>query len=407
MAVYSIVSSVASAAFTVTDCSIMYERNIMHGQTRGPASHPFWGYIPDNGSSSACMHVGLYIFQAFYLGAGVAAIAAFIVSFHPALLFVIVFVEFAVYAGLMARRGQGYIIVAPANGGKRFSAVIYFSFYLLMCFAPWTGLRVDMTCGGRVFGGFIFYKLASYACIFYAATERFGDLEEVEMGAAEARKVFGATWWCAVLGAGIFLRSVRSSHRWTLYDSRQTGPEAAQWEFDAEQLMYGRETKDEQRVGRWLWAHPSYFDRVKVKAWLLRLKMEDELFEDEEKKLPRGVGSKAGHSFSSFFKNSLERYAWYGDDEGLEEIRAHLEALEAKIDSREKAAVVATQMTQEGEAAPAPEPRENKLKMEIDEKETEVDRLKRLLESEKKGRAAERKRAEVAEEKLKEIEGRS
>jgi hypothetical protein len=328
------------------------------------------------------MHVGLFLFLAGYLSAGLATVAAVIASFHWTYVPAVMCFEFAVFKLIAIRRGQAFLSIAPVRA-QLFTWFVHSTIFLMMCFAPMTQSRVDWELGGYVYGSIIVYKSVSFAVVFYFATEKFADLDEVGMDAAVARRIFGVAWGCAVLGAGMFLGNIRSCHRWTFYKSRQTGPDHFQWLFDGDQLISVADAQDEQRVHTWLSIHPSYMNKVKVKAWLLGLKLNDELFKDKEKKLPKGCGSKAGHSFSSLFRKSLERYAFFGDEEGLAEIKTHLESLEAEIDARE--------VKKNGE-------KEEDMR-EIEE-ETEVGRLERLLEEEKKGRQKEKTLRERAEEEV-------
>jgi hypothetical protein len=169
------------------------------------------------------------------------------------------------------------------------------------------------------------------------------------------------------------------------YESRQTGPEFVQWLFDADQLVNIADTQDEQRAHTWLTIHPAYMNKEKVKYWLLGLKLTDELFMDKDNKLPNGCGSKSRYSFGGFFDESLERYAFFGDEEGLAEIEAHLSKLEAEIDARE------VKKDDKKEEMQSWHPEEEKRKIE---EETQVERLERMLEEEQTRR--ERAEDEVA-----------
>ena len=112
---------------------------------------------------------------------------------------------------------------------------------------------------------------------------------------------------------------MRGSHRWAFYTSRQTGPEYIEWWFDADQLVFDAQTKDQQRVIAWLCFHPSYNNKDMVQASQLSLKATDEMFATE--KLPKGYREFAGHTFDSLFSKSLERFAFYNDSANLAKIR--------------------------------------------------------------------------------------
>jgi len=144
--------------------------------------------------------------------------------------------------------------------------------------------------------------------------------------------VYWVTLCFGLLGVVLTLLCARDSHRWTLYTSRQTGPEFVEWWFDADQLIYDAKTKDQQRVTAWLFFHPSYYNKDKVQAWLLIMKATDELFAAE--KLPKGCVQFSGHTFDSLFSKSLERFAFYYNSANLAKIKTHLDSLKAALDAR-------------------------------------------------------------------------
>ncbi|GMI17803.1 hypothetical protein TrLO_g6321 [Triparma laevis f. longispina] len=65
--IFSILSSVASAAFIMTDNSMIYERSMMSVQKRGPYSHLLQGFIPDDPRAKVGMQLGLFLFYGGYL----------------------------------------------------------------------------------------------------------------------------------------------------------------------------------------------------------------------------------------------------------------------------------------------------------------------------------------------------
>jgi hypothetical protein len=137
-----------------------------------------------------------------------------------------------------------------------------------------------------------------------------------------------------IIGGTLFLTFITSSHRWTFYSSKWTGPEYFKWWFDASQLIYDANTKDQQRTYCWLLAHPSHLAQDKVKEWLLGLKSDGEILGGGDKKIPKGCGGFSGHSLDSFLTKSLQRYAYYKDTESLTLVKAHLDKLKEEVSSR-------------------------------------------------------------------------
>ena len=117
--------------------------------------------------------------------------------------------------------------------------------------------------------------------------------------------------------------------------------------------------------------HSSYYDKDAVKVWLLSLGADNELFAREDRKLPAGCGSVTGHSLDRFFEKAVEQYRWFGDDEGLGEVEAHLAAVKIAVNSK-----VFEKVEGDGDGE----------KREIVE-ESEVDRLKRVVSELKRANA--------------------
>jgi hypothetical protein len=327
--------------------------------------------------------------------------------------------EFALFLGVQASRGQ-LLYVLEAPGSKIVSSVAHVGFYLIMSFCPWVHLRVDNgNLGGGWYSFMIVYKLLSNAAIVIYATGQFAEIDggttEVFMEGKTVRTMFFIALVVTIAGVTLFLTYVQQSHRWTFYASRMTGPELFQWYFDATQLINDAETKEQQRVWVWLFAHPSYLDQDKVKEWLLGLKSDGEILGGVDKKLPKGCGPFTGHSLDTFFTKSLERYAYYNDTEGFLLVEAHLNKLKEEVDSRAlvvtaKGATVRSSIKEEDKEEDMGEDKEeDKEEMENGMKATdeeEILRLKALLGSKEKEIQERNEMIQERDEKIARLEDR-
>ena len=372
--VVSMVVGVASAGFTLMDNSVMFERSSMvssavravgsarafifiifcaciymrqankysphktlnikqNAQKRGPYSHPFFGFLPESSKELVCVQLGLFLFYAGYLALGVMATTAVISVFSWMHLAGGMMVEFALLKAALRSRGQLYLNNAQPKGGKLFSGLFWVVFYLMMSVAPWAVLRFDVLFGGTVFARMIVWRVVLFVVVLVICVGQFEVDESLLMEEVTALRMIGAATGCVVIGAALFLSNVTSSRRWTFFESRQTGPEFVRWVFSCGQLIFDVETEDQQRVFAWLHFHPSYNSKDDVKEWLLGLDEKRPLFRADDKKLPKGCNEFSGHSIASFFDKSLERYDWYGDEEGLLQVKTHLEKLRKKIEA--------------------------------------------------------------------------
>ena len=323
-----------------------------------------------------------------YLACSMIALSAALTVFNWRYIPLVMVCEFVLHLGINASRGQ---LINPLEtpGGKTLSSIIHTSFYLMMCISPWVNIRNETNIGGLWYSAIIVYRLLSCAAIVMYATSQFAsidDAREVAMSAETLRKMFVIALGVTIGGATLFLTFITSSYRWTFYSSKWTGPEFAKWGFDASQLTYGADTKDQQRVLYILFNHPFYLDKNKVKEWLLGLKSDSDLLGGGDKKLPKGCGQFTGHSLDSFFTKSLQRYAYYKDTEGFAQVNAHLDKLKEEVASRPlvdaiKAAVSRSpsdsREDNENEANDAPEI--FRLRSALDEKERELQIAREML----------------------------
>eukprot|EP00520_Triparma_pacifica_P019430 CAMPEP_0118646072 /NCGR_PEP_ID=MMETSP0785-20121206/7848_1 /TAXON_ID=91992 /ORGANISM="Bolidomonas pacifica, Strain CCMP 1866" /LENGTH=136 /DNA_ID=CAMNT_0006538015 /DNA_START=9 /DNA_END=416 /DNA_ORIENTATION=- len=133
------------------------------------------------------------------------------------------------------------------------SSLLHLVNYLMMCVAPWTALRGDFGClGGRHYASMIMYRLLSHTGIVIHATNNFANVDAghrtVIMKAETVRFYFFLALGATLFGTALFLANVTKSHRWTFYESRQTGPEHIKWWYEASHLILDADTKDQQRV---------------------------------------------------------------------------------------------------------------------------------------------------------------
>mmetsp|Transcript_414 Transcript_414/g.588 ORF Transcript_414/g.588 Transcript_414/m.588 type:complete len:687 (-) Transcript_414:43-2103(-) len=338
---FSILSSVASAAFIMTDNSIMSERNVMSKQKRGPHSHPNFGFIPNGLRGQIALQLGLFLFYGGYLACAMLTLSVALTAIYWVYVPLVMFCEFMAFLGARASRGE-IIVSVEAPGEWITSFFMHLGGYLMMCVAPGTQLRIDDGApGGRHYSAMIFYRLLSCTIIIIRATNMFPGTDSIDSGArivhtkAETvRLYFFIALGVTILGGILILVNVPKSHRWTFYESRWTGPKFWKWCFEASQLVDGADTKDEQKVFVWLFVHSSYLDKEAVKEWLLGLKSDGKILGGGDKKLPKGCGDFSGHSLESFFTKTFQRFAYYGDAESTAEVHAHLESLQSEVAAR-------------------------------------------------------------------------
>jgi hypothetical protein len=207
--------------------------------------------------------------------------------------------------------------------------------------APWAALRYSFSgLGGTWYAGFIAYRLASFAAVAYFVMGTFDGSDDVTMDTATARQLFAGGAAALLVGAAIVVSLTPESCRWSWYSHSSefnTGPEGVQWWFAAKQLINAAETVNEQRTHAVLSSHPSWLDKEAVSDWLLSLAADALLFAREDKRLPPGCGSYAGHSLQSAFDRFIPRvgYHYDPDDPKFQQIKAHLTALAAQIEARE------------------------------------------------------------------------
>jgi hypothetical protein len=391
IAYVSICCSLLSAAFTMADCSIMDEMSSMNRQIRGPGTHPTVGFIPDDAKKFAVMKTAAFLFYAGFAALALIALAAAVCVWPVVYLLPIPMVEIAVSTALMFRREATYCAIAPVRNGKRVTFFLYFGYYLIMSFAPWTMLRHDHSLGGGFFGGFILHKILSYSLLFYFSSRVFDSLDELRMSSADAQQLYLVALVVTMVSGAVFLLCCRETRRCTFYSSQMSSAGYAQWMFDGQQLTYDAEILDHQRVHLWAGYHPSMLNVKSVKQWILSLSIDSELLSGVDKKLPRGCHRASGMDIEEFFRRCVQRYGFYGDAEGLRDIEAHLKKLLAALDEREDASCkpIKSLLTKSSSSLGSTTQNENEarivqLKRKVAKLETEI-MVKASLLTEKEG----------------------
>ena len=295
----------------------------------------------------------MFLFYGGYLGCALLTLSAVLAVFPWSNVPLAMICEFIVFLVAMGSRGQilSHFEPAGSHGIHILSSGLHLGFYMMMCLAPWTALRTDFFFGGKYYSSMIIYRLLSFTGIIFFATSKFSDIiaderlanmegesmEGESMEGKTVREMFLASLGITLLGAIIFLASATSSRRWSFFKSKQTGPEHITWCFEASQLIYDAETKDQQRTFHWLICHPTYLNQSAVEKWLLSLTSSGEILGRGDKKLPKGCGPFHGHSLDSFFTKSLEKFRYYRDA-GITSVRVeeHLKKLKREVDERPK-----------------------------------------------------------------------
>ncbi|GMI29742.1 hypothetical protein TeGR_g405 [Tetraparma gracilis] len=377
----SLALSVASAAFTMMDVSVGNERRCMNGQKRGPLSNPVYGYLPLNPTVTKVQQAGMCAFFAGTVSIAAATVASAISTVSWAVVPAVMACEFAAFMVLVWRRGQLHMNNAQPNGSAALvSLLMHVAVYMMMCMAPWTEIRDPNYVGGQLYFWLIVYRLGSFAIFYNITTSMFSGTSGVEMDAGTAWVIFGSAAGAVLAGAATVFRLTPKSHKrtWCSNGEFETGPDCAQWAFEARQLIYDANTVDQQRVMAFLAWSPTYHSKDAVKPWLLGLKTNTPLLLESDKKLPKGCSEFTGHSLASFFEKSTERanYMFHDDAASRREISSHLASLARQI----------------AERSPSPDPPAPKPPLLLTagpEKEATVEELRAQL----KEQAAEHERA--------------
>ena len=97
------------------------------------------------------------------------------------------------------------------------------------------------------------YRISSFAIFFYITTSMFSGTSGVKMDAGTAWVIFGSAAGAVLAGAATVFRLTPESHKrtWCSNGEFETGPDCAQWAFEAGQLICAGETRRSGASHRW------------------------------------------------------------------------------------------------------------------------------------------------------------
>ena len=202
----------------MTDTNISYDLASMNKQERGRHSNPHYGLIPNGKSGLRMLYLGGFFFLAGYLGTGVAAITTFTLRHSTRWVALYLAAEFAVVYLILVKTGRLYFILASGHAASVF---IWFIFYLMMTFVPFTQLRAPAQFGGALFARWVTWRLV-------ANTVAFALLAKDTAMWRYYRALLGS----AVVGIGLVVCNVSDTHRWTLYQTRESAKESSMRYFN-------------------------------------------------------------------------------------------------------------------------------------------------------------------------------
>jgi len=110
--IFSIMASLAAAAFIMCDSSISHERSYM-GSHQGPYVHPIFGYIPAKTHRQVGLYTGMFSFYVGYFSMNVLAYTTLATYFHILLIPIMVIFELCVYGVAQYWRGGLLYFRAP------------------------------------------------------------------------------------------------------------------------------------------------------------------------------------------------------------------------------------------------------------------------------------------------------
>ena len=306
----------------MTDTNISYDLASMNKQERGRHSNPHYGLIPNGKSGLRMLYLGGFFFLAGYLGTGVAAITTFTLRHSTRWVALYLAAEFAVVFFILVKTGRLYFILASGHAASVF---IWFIFYLMMTFVPFTQLRAPAQFGGALFARWVTWRLVANTVAFALLAK------DTAMW-----RCYGALLGSAVVGIGVVMYNASDTHRWTLYQNRLNAKEFELQTFNSEIEPASRETTvDGCRVAWIAFIHPSYIEPQVLLDWLRTLELDNPIFA-EETKFGKSAGKESGKTHESWFNKVLEKIKFYNKSHGESVVKAteHLEVLRAELIQR-------------------------------------------------------------------------
>ncbi|GMI27722.1 hypothetical protein TeGR_g375 [Tetraparma gracilis] len=348
--VFSICSSLASAAAIMTDTNISFELNIMNKQDRGRNTHPFAGLIPDVKARVALVYAGFFSFHAGYMASSLISMTACLLSgIRVGHIGVYLVVELTLYFAHLWRTGRTHGI----SGQSPFHSFgCWLTVQLLLNFAPFLNNRSPDVFGGRMFACWIIWRLVANTLVFALVMSYWEDAQDVIVGddndvvqevaedalpvRASARfmiAIYATAITSAVGGIITIMRNVETSHRWTLYNTKSSAFEYTMALFRGEPLVDSFTTCDGQALECICASHLHYIEKEATRAFLSRLSVTHPLFA-ADKVFPKEAGGRAGHSYDAVFEIILSKIKHYRDDALSTEIAAHFAAMKEAIAER-------------------------------------------------------------------------
>jgi len=218
---FSICSSIAATAAIMTDTNISYELAAMNKQERGRHSNPLFGLILDGKWGLRMLYLGGFFSLAGYLGTGVAAVTMCTLGHSARWIALYLVAEFAVVYLILVKTGRQYFVMLPTHADHATSVLTWFVLYLMMQLVPFTQLRNPVMFGGALFARWVTWRLL-------ANTVAFALLAKDTAMWRYYRALLGS----AVVGIGLVVCNVSDTHRWTLYQTRESAKESSMRYFN-------------------------------------------------------------------------------------------------------------------------------------------------------------------------------
>lgn len=335
---FSIFSSICAAGFIMADTNISYERGKMNAQSRGVGTHPQWGMLPSKPALMTCTYIGYFMFHVCYLTTGVLALVGSMLCFQTYYIFGVIFMEFLFILSYVCwgHKTLHYCLSPTTNVG--FFDIICWFVMISMCnnFTPFFAGRAAAVFGGGTQFFCIAYRLVMNTLVFYVASGRFKDHQEIVVIEANARYYYTLAAIGAILGYFIIVFCARPSHRWQYYSTRETSHEHIARFMTGEFLTYSYKSVDEQAFSMVVGVHPAFVAVSTTADWLLTLNKTSSLFEGDA--LPKSMGAESGLSFEKSF-GKLDYYISYHIDRckcdeekaKLLQTKEHLAALREEV----------------------------------------------------------------------------
>jgi len=211
--------------------------------------------------------------------------------------------------------------------------------WLVMSFVPIMLFGHPAFLGGRMFAGWITYKLMlTTTFVVQVCTSGGGLVESIKLSSGSIMTLQLVAAGCAVVGYLLMVRFASDSHRHLLFKTIATPKEVFQRYFTTDDypLDHTFNTRDEARMQEFAFSHPYYSteSKAKVQEWLLGLRSSDDLFSSGTV-VPKKIEAFKGQQWSSVFSRVKSHFTYYKDDGANRLITTHLDNLLGGIESRQ------------------------------------------------------------------------